>query len=260
MRSAERQPAPPGRQAIQGGMDRIRRFAAAAPLPVKVLLVIAAVVLLPVLVLAMLAYAPYALWTSDRSPLASAAVALWGIAITAAQAHGPDGPRYALLLLPVAVALLAHASVISRGFVPCRTTALSLVWSLPVGILTFRFWHGQPYAGPLVAWLIAAGVLAWRLARAMQQVRERSVATALAAPYAWSPPGAARRPARAARAPARAGRGRRRARRFGSRRRVTGCAASRARPAAPARRARRHRRSASRTRWPNWTRWSAWPR
>ncbi len=191
MRSAERQPAPPGRQAIQGGMDRIRRFAAAAPLPVKVLLVIAAIVLLPALVLAMLAYAPYALWTSDRSPLASAAVALWGIAITAAQAHGPDGPRYALLLLPVAVALLAHASVISRGFVPCRTTALSLIWSLPVGILTFRFWHGEPYAGPLVAWLIAAGVLAWRLARAVQQVRERSVATALAAPYAWSPPGAA---------------------------------------------------------------------
>jgi SpoVK/Ycf46/Vps4 family AAA+-type ATPase len=187
MRSAERQPAPSGRQAVQDGMDRIRRSAAAAPWPVKALLLIVAVLLLPVLALGALAYAPYALWASDRSPLASAAVALWGIAITAAQAHGPDGPRYALLLLPVVVALLAHASAISRGFVPCRTTALSLVWSLPAGILTFRFWHGQPDAGPLVAWLIAATVLIWRAARAMQQVRERSVATALAAPYAWSP-------------------------------------------------------------------------
>jgi SpoVK/Ycf46/Vps4 family AAA+-type ATPase len=32
-------------------------------------------------------------------------------------------------------------------------------------------------------------LLAWRLARALQQVRERTVATALAAPYAWSPSG-----------------------------------------------------------------------
>src|ERR1700722_14841230 len=187
MRSAERHPAPSGRQAVQDGMDRLRRFAAAAPWPVKVLLLIAAVVLLPVLILAALAYAPYALWTSDGSPLASASVALWGIAITAAQAHGPDGPRYILLLLPVAAALLAHTNAISRRFVPCRTTALSLVWSLPAGILTFRFWHGQPYAGPALAWLIAAVVLVWRLARAMQEVGERSVATARAAPYAWTP-------------------------------------------------------------------------
>jgi SpoVK/Ycf46/Vps4 family AAA+-type ATPase len=187
MRSAERQPVLSGGQAVQGGVDRIRRFAASAPWPVKVLLVIAAIVLLPLLLL----YAPYALWTGDRSALGSASVALWGIAVTAGLAHGPDGPRYVLLLLPVAVALLAHVGPLKRGFVPCRTIALTLLWSLPPGIIVFRLlWrHGQPYPGPALAWVIAASVLTWRLARSMQQVRERSVATALAAPYAWSPAG-----------------------------------------------------------------------
>jgi SpoVK/Ycf46/Vps4 family AAA+-type ATPase len=189
MRSAERQPAPSGRQAVEGAVDRIRRFAVAAPWPVRLALLVAAVVLLPVMVFAALIYAPYALWTSERSVLGSASVALWGVAITAAQAHGPDGPRYLLLLIPVAVAGLAHAGPIGRGLVPCRTVALTLIWSLPIGIIVFRNWPGQPYAGPAVAWLIAMVLLAWRLARALQQVRERTVATALAAPYAWSPSG-----------------------------------------------------------------------
>jgi SpoVK/Ycf46/Vps4 family AAA+-type ATPase len=189
MRS-ERQPAPSGQQAVQavqGGLARIRQTAAAAPLPVKLLLIAAGILLSPVLLFALLFYAPYALWVSDRSWLASAAVALWGIAIVAAQAHGQDGPRYLLLLLPVGMALAAHAGALSRGFIPCRTVALSLVWSLPVGVLVFRYWHGQPYAGPAIGWLIAVIVLAWRLARFAQQGRVRSVATALAAPYGWSP-------------------------------------------------------------------------
>ena len=172
---------------MQAGVDRIRRFAAAAPWPVKILLALAALVLSPLLLL----YALYALWTSDRSVLASVSVALWGTAITAAETHGRLGPRIALLLLPAAVALLAHVGAISRGFVPCRTVALSLIWSLPLGIVTFKYWTDQPYAGPMIAWVVAGAVLAWRLARAMQQVRERSVATALAAPYAWSPIGPA---------------------------------------------------------------------
>src|ERR1700689_2215479 len=125
MRSAERQPAPSGRQAVDGAVDRIRRFAVAAPWPVRLALLVAAVVLLPFLAFAALIYAPYALWTSDRSILGSASVALWGIAITAAQAHGPDGPRYLLLLVPIAVAALGHAGPLGRGLVPCPTGALS---------------------------------------------------------------------------------------------------------------------------------------
>ena len=139
MRSAEQQPALSGRQAVQGGLERIRRFAAAAPVPVKVLLAIVGVLLLPVMLFAALFYAPYALWTSDRSVLGSASVALWGIALTAALAHGPDGPRYLLLLLaPRRRRWLAHAGALGRVFAPCRTVALGLAWALPVGIVMFR--------------------------------------------------------------------------------------------------------------------------
>jgi len=187
MRSAERQPVLSGSQAVQGGIDRFRRYLAAAPLPVKALLTVVLVLLSPILLFVALCYAPYALWTGDRSALASASVALWGVAIVAAQAHGPDGPRYLLLLVPVGMAVAAHAGSLGRGFAPCRTVALALIWSLPVGVLTFRLWRSHPYAGPAAAWLIAIVVLIWRLARVAQQVRVRSVATALAAPHAWAP-------------------------------------------------------------------------
>jgi SpoVK/Ycf46/Vps4 family AAA+-type ATPase len=189
MRSAEQVPALSGRPAVQSGLDRIRRFAAAAPLPVKVILIVIGVILLPVVMFAALFYAPYALWSDDRSALGSASVALWGVALTAALAHGPDGPRYLLLLLAPAVAVAAHAGALGRGCTPCRTVALALVWSLPAGIVAFRIWRSQQYAGPAAAWLIALIVVIWRLARVLQQGRERSMATALAAPYTWSQPG-----------------------------------------------------------------------
>ncbi len=187
MRSAERQPARSGQQALQESVARFRRFASTAPLPVKVLLLLAVVAASPFLVIGGLFYAPYGLSTSNRSWLASAAVACWGIVFVAVLGRGANWPHLLLLLLPVGMALAAHAGALSRGFVPCRTVALSLIWSLPVGVLVFRYWHGQPYAGPAVAWLIAVIVLAWRLARVAQQARVRSVATALAAPYGWSP-------------------------------------------------------------------------
>jgi SpoVK/Ycf46/Vps4 family AAA+-type ATPase len=187
MRSAERQPARSGRQAVEDGVSRIRRMVSTAPLPVKVLLFLALIVLSPFLVIGGLFYAPYGLSASDRSWLASAAVACWGIVIVAFLARGANWPHLLLLLLPVGMALAAHAGALSRGFVPCRTVALSLVWSLPIGVVMFRYWHSQPYAGPAVAWLVAVIVLTWRLARIAQQARVRSVATALAAPYGWSP-------------------------------------------------------------------------
>ncbi len=187
MRSAERPPARSGRQAVEEGLSRIRRFVATAPLPVRALLFLALIVASPFLVIGGLLYAPYGLSTGDRSWLASASVACWGIVIVAMLARGANWPHLLLLILPVGMALAAHAGALSRGFVPCRTVALSLVWSLPVGVLMFRYWQSQPYAGPAVAWLIAVIVLAWRVARIAQQARVRSVATALAAPYGWSP-------------------------------------------------------------------------
>jgi SpoVK/Ycf46/Vps4 family AAA+-type ATPase len=190
MGSPEQQTSLPGRMTVRGWLARFRQFLAAAPSAVKVLLVILICICAPAIVtvglLCALAYAPYALWTGQRSAFSSLSVAVWGIALVAALAHGADGPRYLLLLLPPAVAAVAHAGLLGRWHVPCRTAAWALAWSLPVGIITFRIWRSQPYLGPAAAWLIALVVIGWRLAKALQDSREHSRRTsaALAAPYA----------------------------------------------------------------------------
>jgi SpoVK/Ycf46/Vps4 family AAA+-type ATPase len=162
-----------------------------------------------------LIYAPYALWTSSRGWLASLSVALWGIALTAALAHGSQGPRDALLLLPLAVTGAAQIGPLGRWLVPCRTVAWALAWALPVGIATFRIWRHLAYLGPAVAWLIACLVLGWRLIGAWQygrgQTREQARGGGPGAPFAWSPggpyaPPASYPPARSA-GPAPGGRG-----------------------------------------------------
>jgi SpoVK/Ycf46/Vps4 family AAA+-type ATPase len=198
---------------------------AAAPLPLKILLIVALCVVAPpaagvallVGLVAGLVYAPYALWTSSRGVAASLSVALWGIAVTAALAHGRDGPRYALLLLPLAVAGAAHAGALGRWLVPCRTVAWTLGWALPVGIITFRIGRQFPFLGPAAAWLIAFVVLGWRMIKAWQgsrvAVQQPARGGGPGAPY-WSPgspyvpPGAqpAPRPAPAGRGPAHNGR------------------------------------------------------
>ena len=216
MGSVQQQPSLPGRQAVRGWLTRSRRLVANAPLPVQVLAVALACVCAPPLIaiglLAALVFAPYALWTGDRSRFASLSVAVWGIAFTAALAHGPDGPRYLLLLLAPVVSVVARIGAAGRVQVPCRTAALVLVWSLPIGIAMFRLWHTQRLFGPAAAWLIALVVFGWRLAKALQDSREQartsSVAGALAAPYAMAtagsggpaaaPPGAAAAAAAAA--------------------------------------------------------------
>ncbi|HEY2078651.1 MAG TPA: AAA family ATPase [Streptosporangiaceae bacterium] len=178
MRSPEEDPALPGRTAVQGWLTRLRQFISAAPLPVKILLIIAvcffAVPLISIALFAGLIYAPYALWRGERSPLATASVALWGVALVAARTHGLNEPRYLLLLLPPVVAVLAHVGVLGRWPVPCRTTAWVLLWSMPVGVIitTLRIWRSQALLGPATAALIALVVLGWRLAKAMQDSRE----------------------------------------------------------------------------------------
>src|SRR5215469_7009537 len=200
MRSPEQYSAQPGRATVQGWLTRIRQFASAAPLPVKALLVVGICIFGPAIVaiglFAALLYAPYALWSGQRSPIATVSVALWGVAIVAARTHGLAGPRYLLLLLPPVVALLSHAGALGRWAIPCRTTAWALLWSLPVGVVlaTFRIWHSQPLLGPGTGWLIALVVLGWRLAKALQDSREygrrAGFGGALAAPYAVAQAGA----------------------------------------------------------------------
>jgi SpoVK/Ycf46/Vps4 family AAA+-type ATPase len=212
MPSAEQLPAPPGQYrpggratepprgaAVRSWLVRIRQSAAAAPIPVKILLIALVIAfaapLIGILLLAGLGYAPYALWRQDRSVLASVSVALWGIAAVAGLAHGAPEPRYLLVLLPVAMAALAHAGPLGRGPVPCRTVAWTLLWSLPPGIAAVRIWPTQLLLGPALAWMIALVVLGWRLAKALQESRELTRrtggATTLAAPYALAAAGPA---------------------------------------------------------------------
>jgi SpoVK/Ycf46/Vps4 family AAA+-type ATPase len=199
MGSVQQQPSLPGRQAVRGWLTRSRQLVANAPLPLQVLAVALACVFAPALIaiglLAALVFAPYALWSGDRSRFASLSVAVWGIALTAALAHGPDEPRYLLLLLAPVVSVVARIGVVGRVQVPCRTAAMVLIWSLPIGIATFRLWHTQRLFGPAAAWLIALTVFGWRLAKALQDSREQdrmsSVAGALAAPYAMATAGSA---------------------------------------------------------------------
>jgi len=192
MGSAQQRASLPGREAARGWLTRFRRFAAAAPLPVQILAVALVCVFAPALIaialFAALAYAPYALWTGDRSGLAAASVALWGVAVTAALAHGAAEPRYLLLILPPVAAMVARIGLLGRIQVPGRTTAWVIVWSLPIGIAAFRIWQSQRFFGPAAAWVIALVVLGWRLAKALQESRElgrrAAMSGALAAPYA----------------------------------------------------------------------------
>jgi SpoVK/Ycf46/Vps4 family AAA+-type ATPase len=197
MGSPQQQSSLPGRQAVRGWLTRSRQLAASAPLPVKVLLIALACVFAPALIaiglLAALMYAPYALFTGDRSWFASLSVALWGVAVTAALAHGADEPRYLLLLLPWVVSGVARVGLLGRWPIPCRTAAWAMIWSLPVGIAAFRLLRSHALFGPAAAWLIALVVLGWRLAKALQDSREHErragLTGALAAPYAMAAAG-----------------------------------------------------------------------
>src|SRR5215470_2106139 len=193
-------------------LDRVRDALRAAPKPVKVVSVIAVLALVifvpflkvrlaDLIVLIPLFYGPYAVWRGRSSLLASVAVGLWGIAVVTAvavkiQKNGWDFVPF--LLLPVAVVAAAHAPVLARRFVPCRTVAWVLAWSVPAGMIAWWSGRATPAVGYLIAWLLAASVLAWRLAKAWQGMRadnrQQARAAALAAPYGTGHTAAAARP------------------------------------------------------------------
>ncbi len=176
MPAADGLPAP-GQGPVRSAVSRLRRSYDAAPAPVKALLVvvliIACVPLAAVLMAGALVFAPYAVWTGRRDGWSTAAVALWGVALVATQAHGPAVPHYLLLVLPVAAALVAHAGALGRWYAPGRTAAWVLVLALLPGVAAFRLTgKGHPLFGPALAWLLAIVVLGWRLAKAWQDSRQ----------------------------------------------------------------------------------------
>jgi SpoVK/Ycf46/Vps4 family AAA+-type ATPase len=201
MRPTERSPFLPGWRTAQDGLVRIRQKFVAATLPIKIALAAAVILFFPVvmtvLLVAALAYAPFAVATGRRDVAASLSVAVWGVALVSAL-YGNHHPWLgALLVLPFAVAVAAHVGSLGRWFVPCRTVAWSLVWALPVSILAWHLVPTRPEIGPALAWLMACIVLGWRLAKSWQEGREfgrrQARGGALAAPHARTatrpPPG-----------------------------------------------------------------------
>src|SRR6266702_3789303 len=152
------------------------------PLWVKVVIAIAAIPLAEVILLAALVYAIVAVTQGRRTVGASIAVALWGLTVFSFAYKDNRTWLYSVILLPFAVALAAHAKPLARSFVPCRTVAWVLAWSVPAGVIALKAAPGQPFLGTIAAWLLAAAVLGWRVSPAVIRAPRR--------------PGSGRRPRR----------------------------------------------------------------
>jgi hypothetical protein len=230
-----------------------------APTWLKVVVVATAVLFFPVtlglIILAALIYAVVAVVQGRRTVGASASVAVWGLAVFSAVSSANRTWLYSVLLLPFAVALAAHARPLARWFVPCRTVAWVLVWSVPVGAVALKAAPHQPFIGTIAAWLLAAAVLGWRVAKGIQDTRMyggRNPRTPNSQAGPDGPPGAAPRAMPELASRERASRAtapglRRRRCRTPSMPPATTRAAGTARPG-------RGRRSRSRTPWPSSTR------
>jgi SpoVK/Ycf46/Vps4 family AAA+-type ATPase len=118
-----------------------------------------------------LVYAIVALTQGRRTVGASLSVALWAETIYFFAAKGDRTWIYSVILLPLVVALAAHARLLARSFVPCRTVAWVLAWSTAAGVIAFRAATDQPFIGTIAAWLLAAAVLGWRVAKSIQDAR-----------------------------------------------------------------------------------------
>src|SRR5579875_312399 len=160
--------------AVRDRLASVRGALADAPAWLKVLAGLAAVICfpiaLPILLLAALLYAPIALITERRTPLASGCVAIWGAMVAGLITDAGPGGLYVLFILAGLVAVAAHQGVLARCYVPCRTTAWTLLWSMPLGGLALRLWPSHQFIGIAVAVLLACLVLGWRLAKSWQEV------------------------------------------------------------------------------------------
>ena len=154
---------------------RLMRAHRRAPTWLKVTVVAAAVLFFPatlgLIILAALIYGVVAVVQGRRTVGATASVAVWGLAVLFGLYNGDLTWLYSLLLLPFVVALAAHARPLARWFVPCRTVAWVLVWSVPVAVIALKAAPHQPFIGTIAAWLLAAAVLGWRVAKGIQDTR-----------------------------------------------------------------------------------------
>ena len=146
------------------------RWVGRAPLIIKVVLVAAALVLWPFLL-------PFALLTSaiavaQKRPgrAAAYATATWVLPV-AVFAHVYRAWSIPLLILPFVVAWVTTTEKLASVYVPCRSTAWAMLWSIPAGFILLRVWPHQPTIGVVAAILIALAILGWRLAKVVQDER-----------------------------------------------------------------------------------------
>ncbi|MGH3201902.1 MAG: hypothetical protein ACRDP5_07615, partial [Streptosporangiaceae bacterium] len=163
--------AQPAAQDRSNLVERFERATARASLPRRVVMVVCGVLLLcPVL-------APVAVVHKVRTRMATAYVAVlavWLIYIVYLYGARPSWPvRWGLIALPVAVAVLSHVGRLGRWRVPCRTAAVVLVWPVLVAIVLNQLnaRHISTVVGVILAWLLAAIALGWRLAKVVQDQR-----------------------------------------------------------------------------------------
>ena len=167
--------AQPAAPAEPGRLSRAATAFTRLPLPLKRGLAAAIVIFFPavlgLVLLGCLGYAIVAVAEGKRSAGASACVAVWGLAAAVALSGTSGGWLLPLLVLPAAVAAAAHARPLARWYVPCRTVAWTLLWSVPAGIVALRLLPAEPYIGAAAAWLLACITLGWRLAKGLQDAR-----------------------------------------------------------------------------------------
>src|SRR5690242_2642373 len=118
-----------------------------------------------------LIFAIVAVTQGRRTVGASLSVALWGVTVFAFAGQGHTSWIFSVLLLPFLVVLAAHSRPLARSFVPCRTVAWVVAWSTVAGVIAFKSASDQPFIGTIAAWLLAAAVLGWRVAKAIQDAR-----------------------------------------------------------------------------------------
>jgi SpoVK/Ycf46/Vps4 family AAA+-type ATPase len=191
----------PARRMARQRVDHIRATVRSAPLPVKMVLVMAVLAAAVVasalparvgdfVLLAALCYGPVAIWRKQRSVFASLGVAAWGLAailLVAALTPPVTIAIVPLLLLPFAVVAAAHLPPLARSLVPCRTVAWTLLWAVPAAMLAWHLATGQPVLSYVIGGLLAVVVLGWRFARSLQGGRvysqQQARAASMTGPY-----------------------------------------------------------------------------
>jgi SpoVK/Ycf46/Vps4 family AAA+-type ATPase len=165
-------------------VDGVHAAIGRAPLLVRPVLTVLSVVLLPWLL------APICVVRGVRTAMASAYVAaFWAWlyflislnrlstqpAATAPgvpQAHTMPGAwLLAMLASPFLVAALANVRPLSRWFIPCRTVAWSLLWSVPVVFIIVQASPQNTMFAVVAIWVIAAALIGWRSAKGSQEAR-----------------------------------------------------------------------------------------